>query len=342
MPSWSGLGDFTTNNLPNLGGRGRQNYRPSNAINTYLPGIVVQLTAINSQILPDFQTVQPTPAAAGGTKLAGVVAPDWNGFDNNGLFTSVASQLNVRGTNFIGTTVKGIAYVWIDQSGGAAVTCVDGLPLSTSSVTAGYAQGSSLVLTACAALVGVANLPSSGIGSSLTAAALAQATVTYTVATPAAGDTISATIQAPYNDLQPGTVQTFTVSLTLNATTAASATTAAAAFVAALQANPYFATSTGFGTGGYFTAANALGVVTITVNTAANQFLVTGGSTSAAGTAIEQWRFYTAISGMVANTLTTTAAVSGGGGTTFVAGAGTFTGGTGFKGKIPLMVYGMY
>ena len=356
MPSWSGVGDFTTNNLPNLGGSGIQGFRPSNAVNTYTPGICLELAAIDSQCLPDFQTVIPLAAGTTTCKFVGVVADSWLGFDNAGtLNTSYASpttQLNVRGTQFIRAKVKGINYVWIDQSGTASVTITDGIPLVSSRVTAGYAQGVAVATaTNPQSQVGVANLPASGIGSSLTgsAATLAQALTTFTVGgTPASGDVLTVTLQIPYTDLQPGTVQTHGISVTLNATTAASTTTAATALAAALNADPYFAVQSIHGVGSpwpYFTATSSAAVVTVTVNALANPFLVTGGSTNAAGTAIEQWRFYTFISGMVANTLTTTATVSGGAGSTLTAAGATFnsgTPGTGYKGLVPAIINGMY
>lgn len=345
MPKWTITGDMTTNSFPNLGGRGEQAYRPSNAVNTYSRGILLQIVPVNSQIFPDFQTVQPMPAAANGTKFAGVVADDWNGFDNAGIYPSSfltpASQLNVRGTSFINAVVKGVAYVFVDTSAGVTIT--DGIPLTSSANTAGYAQGVA-VASALPSIIGWANLPSSGIGSSLTGAALAQATAVFTITgTPASGDVITITLQNQYTDNQPGTVQTTAISTTLNATTAATVTTAAAAVVASLQANPLFATSTGFGIGGYFTAANAAGVITITVNASANGFLVTGGTAATSGSTTEQWRYFTFISGMVANTLTATSTYTQAGGSSgAISSPANFSGGTGYKGKVPALILGMY
>jgi hypothetical protein len=337
MPSWTGLGDFTTQSLPNLGGTGRQGYRVKNAVATYLPGLVLQLTAVDSQILPDFQTVQLTPAAANATKLAGVVSHDWAGFDGAGNFVAPASQLNLAGTAFLTAKVKGISYVWVDTSAGVTIT--DGIPLSSSANTAGYAQGVAIASSLGPCVIGIANLPSTGIGSSLTGAALAQATQTWTIAgapNTLGGDTIGVTIQSPYLDTQPGTVQTTTINTVLTAAQSVSVTTAAAAVVASLNANPFFAT--------YFTAANVAGVITVTVNGLANPFLVTGGLTSLSGQATEQWRFFTHISGMVANTLTTTASYTQTGASTGTntAGGATFSGGTGYKGKVPAMIYGEF
>ena len=348
MPSWSNIADLTTNNLPNMGGSGRQSFRVSNAVNTYTPGTVCQLAAIDSQVLPDFQTVIPMAAAANGSKFAGVVQVPWNGFDNagnlNASYISVASQLNSRGTVYCPLQVKGVAYIWVDNASGTTIT--DGIPLTSSANTAGYAQGVAKA-SALPTILGYANLPASGIGSSLANAALVQASQTFTVAgTPAAGDVLTVTIQAPYTDLQPGTAQTNAVSVTLNSTTAATVTTAAAALVVALNASPYFQVQTVHGVGSpppyFIPATNSAGVVTVTVNTLANPFLVTGGSTNAAGTAIEQWRYYIGISGVVANSLTTAASVSAGAGSTLTAGGANFASGAGYKGKIPAIILGMY
>jgi hypothetical protein len=351
MPSWTNIGDFTTGSLPNTGARGRQGYRPSNAANTYVPGIVLGYVAVDSQILPDFQTVQPLAAGTTTPLVAGVVAPDWAGFDNagtlNASYLSAASETNVAGTVFINAVIKGIAYVWVDQSGSGAVTLTNGISLVSSRTTAGYAQGVAVATaTAESAFIGAANLPASGIGSSLTAAALAQASGTVTLTgTPAAGDVINVVLGAPYTDLQPGTAQTATVSVTLNATTAATVTTAATALAAALNASPYFSVQTLFGAGNpppYFLATSSAGVVTITVNTQANPFLVTGGTTNAAGTAAEQWRFFTFISGMVGNSITLSTTVSAGAGTISTASGATLASGTGYKGKVPAFIYGPY
>lgn len=350
MPSWSGVADLTTNSLPNTGGVGKQSYRVSNAVNTYIPGIACGMVAVDSQILPDFQTVQPLAAGTTTPLFAGVVQPGWGGFDSgstrNTSYTSPTTQLNARGTSYIPLIVKGIAYCWVDQAGSGAVSITNGVPIVSSRNTAGYGQGVALsTATARSSLIGNANLPASGIGSTLTAAALAQATQTFTVAgTPAAGDVLTVTIQAPYTALQPGTVQTFTVSVTLNSTTAASVTTAAAALVAALNANPYFAVQSIHGVGTptpyFIPATNAAGVVTVTVNTLGNPFLVTGGSTNVAGVATQQYQYYISISGAVANSLTTTASATGG--STLTAGGATMSGGTGYKGICPALIYGAY
>ena len=352
MPSWSGVADLTTNNLPNTGGVGKQSYRVSNAANAYIPNIACGLVAVDSQVLPDFQTVQPLAAGTTTPLFTGIVAPGWNGFDNTGTrntaYTSATSTTNVRGTQYVPLVVKGIAYVWIDGSGSGAVDITNGVQIVSSRSTAGYGQGVALATaTPRSGLIGNANLPASGIGATLKAAALAQASTTFTLTgTPAAGDTITCTIQAPYTDLQPGTAQTFSVVTTLNSTTAASVTTAATAVAAALNANPYFAVQSVHNVGSpppYFTATSSAGVVTVTVNTLANPFLVTGGTTNAAGTAVEQWRYYISISGATANTLTTVGTATGGT-TNTVAGA-TFnsgTPGTGYKGICPVMVYGAF
>jgi hypothetical protein len=349
MPQWTGPADIGVDNLPNLGGSGTQAYRVSNAINTYLPGTVCGYTAVDSQVYPDFQTVQPLAAGTTTPLVAGVVADYWGGFDDAGVnptsYVSVALQTNVQGTPYVRLKIKGINYVWVDQSGTGAVTITNGIPLVSSRNTAGYAQGVALATaTAESAYIGTANLPlTPTYGYTLTAASLAQATQTFTVAgTPASGDVLTVTIQAPYTAAQPGTAQTYAVSVTLNSTTAASATTAATALAAALNASQYFATGSYFGQGGYFTASSSAGVVTVTVNTLANNFLVTGGTTSGAGNTQEQYQFWIGISGMVANSLTTAASVSSGAGSTLTAGGSTFSGGTGYKGRVPCLVNGAY
>jgi hypothetical protein len=352
MPGWTNVADLTLENLPNSGGAGTQGYRVSNASNVYLSGIVLGMTAIDSQILPDFQTVQPLAAGTTTPGVVGVVRDGWTGFDNagslNASFTSPTSQVNISGgPPYVLAKVKGINYVWVDQSGTGAVTLTNGIQLVSSRNTAGYGQGVALATaTARGSLIGGVVLPASGIGSSLTAAALAQATQTFTVGgTPASGDVLTVTLQVPYTTGQPGTVQTHPISVPLNATTAASTTTAATALAAALNADQYFAANTVHGVGSpypYFTATSSSAVVTVTINGLANPFLVTGGTTSLAGNALEQWQFYTFISGMVANTLTTTASVSAGAGSTLTAGGATFSGGTGYKGKVPTLIYGAY
>lgn len=332
MPIWTTASDFTTSNLPNSGARGMQSYRPSPTAATYTPGSVLQLVAIDKQLYPDHMTVQLMPAAATGTKFAGVVSDTWPGFDGSidGSYTSSPNSAGlVRGTQFVEAVVKGSAGILLDQAGAGAVTVTDGIELVSSAHTAGYAQGVAVGTAVGAALLGVASLPSAGIGSSLTAAALAQAAQTATVATPAANDILNLTIQAPYTTNQPGVAQTYTWSLMLNATTAATATTAAAAMVAYLNSQSNFST--------YFTATSALGVVTVTVNAASAPFLVTFGS----GTNLTG-QFVIGISGMVANSLTFACSVTGSGGTTFTAGAANFAAGTGYLGIIPAFIYGEF
>lgn len=354
MPVWTAQADVTLSNLPNTGGVGTQAYIPSNAVNTYIPGICLGLVAVDSQTLPSFQTVQPLAAGTTTPNFVGVVRGGWTGFDNagtlNASYVSAATYTNVQGTSYIRAVVKGLEYVWIDQAGSGAVTVTNGIQLVSSRNTAGYGQGVALATaTPRGGLIGAANLPASGLGSSLTAAALAQASTTFTVGgTPAAGDTLTVTLQIPYTDNNPGTAQTVAITVTLNSTTAATTTTAATALAAALNANPYFAVltthaATSGGTWPYYLATSSAAIVTVTINTLANPFLVTGGTTSSAGVALEQWRYYTFISGMGANLLTTVAAATGG--STLTAAGATFnsgTPGTGYKGKVPALIYGAY
>lgn len=332
MPYITDSADMTTNNLPNYGGRICEDYAPSPISATYLPGTVLQLVAIDKQLYPNRRTVQPMPAGTTATKFAGVVASSWGGFDGSvdGSYTSTPNTAYLlRGTQFIQAVCKGASSILVDQAGSGAVTLVDGLQLVSSRNTAGYAQGVAVSTAVGAALLGVASLPSTGIGSSITAAALAQASQTATVATPASGDILNLTIQAPYTQAAPGVVQTYTWSLLLNSTTAASATTAAAAMVAYLNSQANFAL--------YFIATNSSGVITVTVNALSSPFQVTYGS----GTTLTGV-FTLGISGMVANSLTFACSVTGSGGTTFTAGGANLASGTGYLGIVPAFIYGEF
>lgn len=332
MPQFTGVGDLTFNNKSL--GRLNESYRPL-ASTTYLPGSVLQLAPSDTQIYPDYKTVRLSVAQANTVVsqrlFCGVVAGAWPGFAGSigaPSYTSPAS--GARGTQLIESVCKGVAGILVDQSGSGAVTLVHGGALVTSVATAGYAQGGAD--TVAVVPIAVAVLPASGIGSSITAAALAQAVAVFTVASPAAGDTVNTTIQAPYTETAPGVVQTATWSLTLTSATAASATTAGNAIVAFLNAQPNFAQ--------YFTATNTAGAVSVTVNALSTPFLITYGS----GTTLTN-SFSLGLSGMIANTLTTVGSVTGSGGTTYSAGAATFNGGTpgtGYKGLVPAMIYGAF
>lgn len=339
MPNWSSGNDTTTNNLPGPGPRGIQTYRPYKTSAVYIPGTVLQLVSIDNQLYPDWQTVQPLPAGTTLGKIAGVVSERFAGFSGSittyppgtaaYTTTTVSTPGLTRGTQFIETVIKGYARVLVDQSGASAVTLTDGLPIVSSRNSAGYGQGSAIYTGAPGFTIGLASLPASGIGSSITAAALAQASQYSTVATPAAGDTLNLTIQAPYTTAAPGVAQTYNWSLTLNSTTAASATTAAAAFVAYLNQQSNYSL--------YFTASNVAGALTTTVNANAVDFLVTYGS----GTTVTgQW--YVPISGMIANSLTYASSVTGSGGTSFTANGANLAGGTGFKGLLPAWIQGEF
>jgi hypothetical protein len=187
---------------------------------------------------------------------------------------------------------------------------------------------------------GFAQLPAAGIGSSLTQAALAQASSPFTIGNnPAAGDSFTLTIQSPYQGTPfniplntAGVLQTTTWTLpAITAAQAASATTMAAALVAYLNLQASFSK--------YYTATNAAGVVTITVNANANPFFVTWANGAAA---------YFSVSGMFVNVLTTTAAYVPGpnynNGQITSAMAATFgaaTAGTGYKGLVPAFICGI-
>lgn len=335
MPSFTGPQDLSKE-YTTYGARLITDYRPT-AGQIYVAGNVLQIAPLDQQQYTDNMTVQLSVATSGATAangLVAVVSDQWPGFNGSlgGGSLAAANQQTVAGTQYVTGVCKGIAGILIDQSGSNAVTVVNGTPLIASEATAGYAEGYTLKASppsAGSSVIGVAFLPAAGIGDSLTAAALAQATRVFTVANPAAGDIVNTTIQSPYTTLAPGTIQKTTYSLTLTSAAAVSATTAGNAIVAFLNAQ------TGFST--YFTATNVAGAVTVTVNTAAAPFLVTY---AANGVLSSQWNI--PISGMVANSLTTAGSVTGAGGTTYSAAGTTFTGGTGFKGIIPAMIFGEY
>lgn len=331
MPQWQGTADSTNNNLPNDGAHGSENYRPV-ANTTYTPGALLQLVSVDEQVAPDFMTVQLSTNAASVANCVGVVSQSWPGFSpSDGFVSTSGTESLVRGTQFVKATVKGAAPILVDQSGTGAATIVNGSPLIGSAASAGYAQGASraAAISGGSQVVASATLPASGIGSSLTAAALAQASQTVTIAgTPAAGDVITVTLQSPYTTANPGVAQTIAFAApALTTAQAASVTTAAAAVVAYLNSTPAFST--------FFTATNAAGVITITVNALSAPFLVTFGS----GTTVTG-QFSIGISGMIANSLSVAASAVGG--STATAGGSTFAGGTGYKGLIPAIINGEF
>jgi hypothetical protein len=281
----------------------------------------------------DTLTVQPVAPAQRAPMLIGVVPGEWiggtyGGFDGLGNPTSAAS--GARGTQMVDAVIYGATHVLVDQSGANAATLTNGIPVTSSELTAGYAEGTAAATAYASSLLGYASLPAAGFGSSLTAAALAQATVTFTIAAPASGDTIGVTIQVPYSQDNPGVAQTKTVSVVLNATTAATATTAALALLTAINADPVL--------GKMMVATQVAGVITCTIL----------GTYIFAVYPASQWvnaaipfnvkpLVYT-LTGMLANTITTVAVASGGGGTTNVASAATFLNGTGYKGFVSVFL----
>ena len=305
-------------------------YRPV-AATTYLPGAVLQSVSQDLELFPDQKCAQLSSTAAAQQGLVGVVDEDWPGFAGSigpASYVSPPSFTNFRGT--VGVNVKTMGYhsgVLVDQSGTGAVTLVNRLPLVASRATAGYAQG----VAATAPLGGTsvvanAKLPASGIGSSITAAALAQASLFSTVATPAAGDVLTVTIHSPYVSSAPGVAQTTTWStLPLTTAQAVSATTAGATLVAYLNSQPNFSQ--------YFTATQVAGAVTVTVNTASAPFKVNFGYGST-----ETSSFSIGISGMIANSWTFAAGVVGAGGTTNTANGANLASGTGYFGTVPALI----
>lgn len=313
--------------------RSTKDYRPL-ANTVYTPGSLLQFASLDTQPWPDAKGAQLSAIAANQQSLLGFVADTWPGFNGSigtpnlpANYTSPVTLTALRGTLDVNAVTQGYhPGVLLDQSGSGAVTVVDKLSLIASRATVGYVQGGSASAPAGGtAVVANAVLPASGIGSSLTAAALAQASQTDTIAgTPAVGDTLSVTIQSPYVSSAPGVAQTTTwTTPPLTTAQAVSVTTAAAALVAYLNAQANFSK--------YFTATNLVGVVTVTVNAAAALFNVNFGS----GTT-ETANFSISISGMVANSLTFAVAATGG--STATAGAANLASGTGYKGVVPALV----
>lgn len=322
MPYISQTTDLTTQykSYP----RAESDWRPGPSI-TFTPGLAVKLASQDVQIYPDAKTIVLTATGAGQESILGVVSDDWTGFTPGGSFASPATA--PRGTT--GVRVVSAGYhpgVLVDQSGTGAVTITNGIPLVASRATAGYSQGVAAASAPGAyGCVGVASLPASGIGSSLTAAALAQASQTDTLTgTPAVGDTLSVTIESPYIGTAPGVAQTTTWTTPgLNTAQAVSVTTAAAALRDYLNGQASFSK--------YFTATASAGVLTVTVNSAAALFRINFGS----GTTVTA-AFDIAISGMVANSLTFAVAATGG--TIATAGGANLAGGTGYLGPVPALV----
>lgn len=318
--------DLTNNNLTYR--RAVSTFRAVAAL-TFTPGLLVQVAAIDKQVYPDVATVQLPAITAGQTKLCGFVADTWPGFAGSigaASYVSPTVSNTSRGTSGVDVVLRGFhPAIFIDQSGAGAATVTDGIPLIASRATAGYVQGVAVATGTMDNLAATAALPSTGFGSSLTAASLAQATATQTLTgTPAAGDTISFTNTSQFTTANPGVGQTITfTSPPLTTAQAVSVTTAAAAFVAYLNAQPAYSQ--------YMTATNSAGVITHTINALANPFLVTFGTgTTLAGQAT------VAVSGMVVNN-----AASGGWAFTTTTTGGTvstattqWVGGTGYKGTI--------
>lgn len=327
MPYIGQTTDLTTNNVSFS--RVEDDFRAV-AAKAFAPGTFVQLAPLDAQIYPDAKTVQPVPISGNQGNVMGCVSEAFVGFNGSigaPSYTSPSSATTVRGTSGVTCVLAGYhSGVQIDQSGAGAATITNGTPLVGSKSSVGAAQGAAGT-GAYAGLTteGVAVLPATGMGSTLTAAVLAQASQTDTIAgAPAAGDTLTVTIQSPYNASAPGVSQTTSwTTPPLTSAQAASATTAAAALVAYLNAIPSFSQ--------YFTATNAAGVVTVTVNALSTPFAVNFGS----GTTVTA-AFLISISGMVANSLSF--AVSATGGSTATAGGATLAGGTGYKGTIPALV----
>ena len=300
---------------------------------TFLPGMVLQAAAGDKQIYPDYNTVQlPTPGTLQ-SKLRGVIAETWPGFAGSlvpAVFLSPSNLSAIRGTLGIDFVKRGFhPSVLIDQSGTGAVTLTDGLGLVAVGAggQAGYGQGIGIAAATPLTCYAIAALPSAGIGSSITAAALAQASQTDTIAgTPTVGDVYTVTIQSSYVFNSTAAQTTTWTAPPLTAAQAVSVTTAALALLTYLNLQPTF--------NQYFIATQAAGVVTITVNALGTLFRAYYGPGIQG--AVTGPFFDIAISGMVANSLTFAVGVTGV--STATAGGATLAGGTGYKGPIPAYI----
>ena len=316
----------------------------------FLPGSLCKYVSTDLQTWMDGGTVGPTAAGASQLGIAGVVEIDWPGFSGADPIVTTSSGVAggqsfpvLRGSQFVKLCTYGYhPGVLVDQSAGTTLT--HGVRLTSSANSAGYAQGVPTTggtgPPVLGSSFGFAQLPAAGIGSSLTQAALVQAVQAFTITgTPVAGDSASITIQSPYQGTPfniplntAGVVQTTTWTLpAITAAQAASVTTMAAAFVAYLNLQANFSK--------YYTATNAAGVISVTVNATANPFFVTWANGAAA---------YFSVSGMFVNVLTTTAAYVPGpnynNGQITSAMAATFgaaTAGTGYKGLVPAFICGI-
>lgn len=308
---------------------------------TFASGTVVQLAALDSQIWKDLATVQIAPTTALGS-LIGIVSeddagPTYGGFDGKGGV--VAPAVGARGSgSTIGITTGGFhTAALIDNSGGSTIALVDKASLVVSSVTAGRMQA--VTTAAVSALIARAILPAAGPFSSLGSSTLAAATQTVTLAgTPAAGTIITIPVQIPFSDASFGTALYRTVVVpALTTAQATSVTTAAAAVIAFFNLDPIASL--------YYLATASAGVITLTV--VSQKFRVTIAGYDANHGA----DFYVTSAGAAGNYLSlATVAISGGG--TIAAGGSNsgyagypttsplFSGGTGYLGQIPVLVYG--
>lgn len=304
-------------------------YRPAFSA-AYAVGQCVKIASQDLQTSGDAGTVIPTTIVASNKGIQGLVCEDWRGFDGSlGTAAAVTGTLTAYGVNGRGSeTVKVSTWGYhpsalIDNTGGVAITNEVLLSNATSANGAGKLMGVTAAVTNISAIVGSALLPAAGIGSTLGAGALVQATQTFTIAgVPTTGDVYTTTVSVPYvgtpsnlpNPAGVAQTQSF-VSTPLTAAQAASVTTAATAQAAYLNAQAAFAK--------YYIATSALGVVTVTV--VANPFFVTfanGGY------------IYITTSGTVGNSLTSSASATGV--STYAAGGATFAGGVGYVGTAPV------
>jgi hypothetical protein len=289
-------------------------------------GTLVKLRAIDNQIFPDYKTIEPSAAAQRDKKIVGVVSEEWSGFDTAGGTT--AGNANARGTQSVSVTCRGFhSAVLIDNTDATAAAITDGVALSSSKAAVGKCQGDNAPVVGT--MLGWAALPAAGLGSSLGAGAVTQASQTATIAgVPTAGDTLSVTVQVPGIMAAPGVAQTRTISVVLTAAQAASANTAAAALQAALAADPVFAV--------YYSATVLNAVVTVSANAAALFSVYHATPYTNTGLPIDPGGFRVNLSGTVGNSLTFACAAVGG--STNTAGGATLANGAGYKGICPAWI----
>jgi len=308
----------------NLGyNRSENSYRPLPGV-AYPIGLIVKFASLDQQVWVDENMVIPATTAATQQLQIGVVSDMWGGFGP--AFGYTAPLTNARGTFNVDVITQGYhPALLIDQSGTGAATITNETPIIPSRGTSGYGMGTTTPVAGLGTTA-VAMLPASGLCSSLTAAALVQASCTDTITgAPALNDVITVTVQIPYVTANPGVAQTRSVATTLTAAQAVSVTTAAAAVVAACNADAIYSL--------YYIASNVAGVITHTVVQGGTFTVNYSGTYNGTTVVVSQFSFTT--SGSAMNGATHTSAAVGGSVSTA---SGNFANGTGYKGSIPAQV----